>query len=168
MIYTIIPIENSHIKPLAALEKQCFTSPWSVESIAEQLDNPLAHFLVTVAGKAVAGYIGTQEIAGECYITNIAVSPEYRRSGIAQAPPLTSGKRLSDAGFSKRRARLSRARRGGRANPIGSANERALAPVRIATALRSDRHGPVQASTSMPAACSCVPLSGFQPQVREL
>jgi len=85
MIYTIIPIENSHIKPLAALEKQCFTSPWSVESIADQLVNPLAHFLVAAAGSAVAGYIGTQEIAGECYITNIAVSPEYRRSGIAQA-----------------------------------------------------------------------------------
>lgn len=85
MIYSIIPMDNTHIEPLAALEKQCFSSPWSRQSIAEELDNQCAHFLVAVTGSAVAGYIGTQEIAGECYITNIAVHPEYRRSGIAQA-----------------------------------------------------------------------------------
>ena len=85
MIYSIIPMDSSHIDTLAALEEQCFTSPWSRQSIAEELDNPCAHFLVAVTGSAVAGYIGTQEIAGECYITNIAVHPEYRRSGIAQA-----------------------------------------------------------------------------------
>ena len=85
MIYTIIPMNSSHIGTLAVLEKQCFSSPWSAQSIAEELENPLAHFLVAMAGKSVAGYIGTQEIAGECYITNIAVFPEYRRSGAARA-----------------------------------------------------------------------------------
>lgn len=85
MQYTIVPMDKTHIETVAALEQRCFSAPWSAQSFAEELNNPLAHFLVAAAGGAVAGYIGTQEIAGECYITNIAVHPEYRRLGIAQA-----------------------------------------------------------------------------------
>lgn len=78
-------MDQTHIEAVAALEKMCFSVPWSVQSIMQEMDNPLAHFLAAVAGGTVAGYIGTHEIAGECYITNIAVDPGCRRSGIAQA-----------------------------------------------------------------------------------
>lgn len=83
--YTVVPMDKTHLEAVAALERQCFSAPWSAQSLAEELDNPLAHFLVAVAGGKTAGYIGAQEIAGECYITNLAVFPEYRRLGIAQA-----------------------------------------------------------------------------------
>lgn len=85
MEYSIVPMDSSHIDMLASLEKQCFSSPWSVTSLAEELENPVAYFLVALFGDEAVGYIGVQEIVGECYITSIAVALEYRRNGIAQA-----------------------------------------------------------------------------------
>jgi len=85
MNFTIIPMNSSHIPALAQLEKLCFSAPWSESGLIEELDNPLSHFLTAVAENEPAGYIGVQEVAGEGYITNIAVLPEYRRQGIARA-----------------------------------------------------------------------------------
>lgn len=65
-----------------SLEKECFSSPWSLESIEEELGNPQAHFLVAETDGAVAGYIGVQEICGEAYITNVAVTESKRNLGI--------------------------------------------------------------------------------------
>ena len=58
--------------------------PWSEKSLREELDNDQAHFLCAVADGCVAGYIGVQEIVGEAYITNVAVSEKFRRRGIAE------------------------------------------------------------------------------------
>ncbi len=85
MNITIIPMNTAHIPALTQMEKCCFSTPWSENSLWEELQNPLAHFLVAMVGGSTVGYIGTQEVAGECYITNIAVLPEQRRQGIAQA-----------------------------------------------------------------------------------
>ncbi len=70
-----------HIEGIAEIEKECFSSPWTYEGIEEELGNPNAHFLTALCGKPV-GYIGAHEIAGEAYIANIAVLPQYRRMGI--------------------------------------------------------------------------------------
>ncbi len=53
--------------------------------LAEELENQCAAFLVAedgVSGK-VLGYAGLLVMADEGYITNVAVFPEYRRSGVA-------------------------------------------------------------------------------------
>lgn len=83
--YQIVKMEKVHIAEIAELEKICFSSPWSQNALAEELLNEQSHFLAAVANEKVLGYIGVQEIVGEAYITNIAVFPEYRRRGIAQA-----------------------------------------------------------------------------------
>ena len=44
--------------------------------------NPWA--FIILADGCVAGYIGVQEIVGEAYITNVAVSEKFRRRGIAE------------------------------------------------------------------------------------
>ena len=67
------------------LEKLCFSRPWSRRMLAEELENQCAAFLVAedgVSGK-VLGYAGLLVMADEGYITNVAVFPEYRRSGVA-------------------------------------------------------------------------------------
>ena len=74
-----------HIPALTALEAVCFAAPWTAEGFAEELQNPLAHFLVAEDGGSVCGYIGVQEICGEGYIANVAVFPQYRRQGTASA-----------------------------------------------------------------------------------
>ena len=53
--------------------------------LAEELENQCAAFLVAedADSGAVLGYAGLLVVAGEGYITNVAVFPEYRRSGIA-------------------------------------------------------------------------------------
>ncbi len=74
---------EEYINGVASLERECFSRPWSEKSLREELDNTQAHFLCAVVGGCVVGYIGVQEIAGEAYITNVAVSEKFRRRGIA-------------------------------------------------------------------------------------
>ena len=38
----IIPMNESHVAQIAALEKQCFSDPWSENNVASELENPLS------------------------------------------------------------------------------------------------------------------------------
>ena len=51
-----------HVAQIAALEKICFSDPWSERSIASEMDNKLAFWLVATDGETVAGYIGSQTV----------------------------------------------------------------------------------------------------------
>ena len=80
----IVPMNADHLDEVAELERICFSTPWSRNMLAEELDNALSAFLVALdeSGKVV-GYAGVQVVLDEGYITNIAVRPECRRQGIA-------------------------------------------------------------------------------------
>lgn len=81
----IVNMQAKHIEDLAAIEKLCFSKPWSYESLAEELSNPLAVlFVAEIDGKTVA-YAGMHHIIDEGYITNIAVHPDSRGQGVATA-----------------------------------------------------------------------------------
>ncbi len=81
---TIVPMAKDHISALAELESLCFSDPWSESALREELDNPCARFLVAVEGGNAVGYLGCHHIAGEAFITNVAVHPDHRRRGIAR------------------------------------------------------------------------------------
>ena len=81
----IVRMEDCHVAQIAALERQCFSSPWSEASVSSELNNPLALWLVALDGETVAGYIGSQTVAGESDMMNVAVDPQYRRQGIGRA-----------------------------------------------------------------------------------
>ena len=78
-------MEEAHIPALAALEQVCFSDPWSADALREELDNPLAGFLVAAEDDRVLGYAGIHFVGDEGYITNVAVFPEARRAGCAKA-----------------------------------------------------------------------------------
>ena len=80
----IVPMNADHLDEVAELERICFSTPWSRNMLAEELDNACSAFLVAEddAGRVV-GYAGLQVILDEGYITNVAVRPECRRNGIA-------------------------------------------------------------------------------------
>ena len=73
-----------HVAQVAELEKLCFSAPWSENAVRGELTNPLSLWLVAVDGDTVVGYIGSQSVMGEADMMNVAVSPSYRRQGIAE------------------------------------------------------------------------------------
>ena len=80
----IVPMNADHLDEVAELERICFSTPWSRNMLAEELDNMLSAFLVALDDTdRVVGYAGVQVILDEGYITNIAVRPECRRQGVA-------------------------------------------------------------------------------------
>ena len=81
----IVTMNPGHVAPIAQLEKVCFSDPWSEKSIASELENELALWLVAEEDGQVCGYVGSQTVLGETDMMNVAVSPEFRRKGIAEA-----------------------------------------------------------------------------------
>lgn len=76
-------MKECHVPQIAALEQVCFSDPWSEKSIASELTNPLSVWVAAVDGNTLVGYVGSQAVLGEADMMNIAVSPVYRRQGIA-------------------------------------------------------------------------------------
>lgn len=81
----IRPMTAADVPSVAALEKLCFSDPWSVSSIASELDNPLSLWLVWEEDGAAAAYLGVQRVPPQADVMNVAVSPALRRRGIASA-----------------------------------------------------------------------------------
>ncbi len=82
--YKLVPMDRSHIKEIAQIERECFSDPWSEASLEEELYNPLASFIVAQRPDgAVLGYAGLHAVMDEGYIDNIAVREDYRGQGIA-------------------------------------------------------------------------------------
>ena len=80
----IVPMNADHLDELVELERICFSTPWSRNMLAEELDNACSAFLVAEdANGKVVGYAGLQVVLDEGYIANVAVFPEYRRQGVA-------------------------------------------------------------------------------------
>ena len=79
----ITQMNESHVLQIAELEKLCFNDPWSANSIASELDNRLAFWLVALENDQVIGYVGSQTVLGETDMMNIAIHPEHRNRGIA-------------------------------------------------------------------------------------
>lgn len=74
-----------HIDDIARLEKACFSSPWSEEGLKSELNNNFARFFVALLDGKIVGYIGSHNVLGEVYITNVAVFPNFRRNGVGKA-----------------------------------------------------------------------------------
>lgn len=79
-----IKMTQAHVAQVAQLEKLCFSLPWSENSVASELRNPLSLWIVAVEGETLAGYVGSQSVMGEADMMNLAVQPEYRRQGIGE------------------------------------------------------------------------------------
>ena len=79
----IVSMNESHVAQVAALEKVCFSMPWSENSIRSELTNPLSLWLVAEEDGVLLGYSGSQSVMDEADVMNVAVDPNRRREGIA-------------------------------------------------------------------------------------
>ena len=73
------------IDRLEELEKEWFSLPWTREQLISQLPDDMHVFLIAELGGMAVGYVGMMHVVDEGYISNVAVAPEYRRRGIADA-----------------------------------------------------------------------------------
>ena len=77
--------KNSDAEQIGEIEKNCFSQPWTVNQIKKEINNEKAIFIVASADDIICGYISGQLIIDEFYISNIAVSSDFRNLGIATA-----------------------------------------------------------------------------------
>ena len=86
MNYRLIPMTAEHVPQVAALERTCFSHPWTEDMLRQELWNDAA-VIVVAEGEdgTVLGYAGLQAVLDEGYIDNIAVHPDARRHGVASA-----------------------------------------------------------------------------------
>ena len=69
---------------VAAIEKACFSAPWSERQIEEEICKENALFFIAEADGAVCGYVSAEDISGECYMNNLAVSQPFRGHDIGR------------------------------------------------------------------------------------
>ena len=81
----IIDALPEHVRQIADMEIECFSSPWPEEVIGRKLTGDSNIMLAAVENGVVLGYIGMMYVIDEGYISNIAVSQQHRNKGVADA-----------------------------------------------------------------------------------
>ena len=86
MEYQIIPMDAALLPQAAALERACFSHPWTEKALAEDLDNELLTLLAAVGEDGtLLGYGEVRTVLDEGTLERIAVAPQFRRHGAAEA-----------------------------------------------------------------------------------
>lgn len=79
----ICPFTKDCIDDIFHITHLSFATAWSIDSINNELNNKLARYVVAKCDDKIIGYGGMWLIIDEAHITNIAVHPEFRRTGAA-------------------------------------------------------------------------------------
>ncbi|MBQ9914485.1 MAG: ribosomal protein S18-alanine N-acetyltransferase [Clostridia bacterium] len=80
----IQPMTAQDIPFIAALERECFSSPWTEKGLSDELTNENAVFFTAKRNGVPVGYMGMHCVLDECYVANVAVSTAERRQGIGR------------------------------------------------------------------------------------
>jgi [ribosomal protein S18]-alanine N-acetyltransferase len=82
------------LQRIVEIERLAFPTPWSLGSFKRELSLPFSRLLVAVPaedeGKPPLGFLCRWLVADECHVLNIAVHPDFRRSGIGTELLLTA------------------------------------------------------------------------------
>lgn len=73
------------VPQVAAIERLCFSAPWNENMIISSCESRLSCWLIAEIDGCVAGYVGSEAVLDSADMMNIAVAPEYRKRGIAEA-----------------------------------------------------------------------------------
>ena len=105
--WTIVPLtDRRDIDAVLAIEEASFTSPWTKEMYLAEFENRDVSFfyLAKTAPGDIVGFCSFWRLLDELHINNLAVLPQYRRTGAATA--LLSGVLTDGARLGARRATL--------------------------------------------------------------
>lgn len=79
----IVPLEEKWLDQMAQMETLCFSDPWNRQALAEELNSPLARYVLCAEGEKLLGYAGARMVLEECQVVNVATRPDCRRQGVA-------------------------------------------------------------------------------------
>ena len=97
---TIGLMTKSDIDQVHAIEKACFSVPWSRESfVLEVTENACARYLVLREDEQAVAYGGMWFVLDEGHITNIAVRPDRRRRGYGEMVTRAMIRLAADSGM---------------------------------------------------------------------
>ena len=84
--YTVRAARECDVPRMCALEKECFSSPWSAKAFEDTLAQSGAGFFVCEDdGGEILGYVGTLCVFDECSLLNVCVSNSHRKMGVGRA-----------------------------------------------------------------------------------
>lgn len=75
-------MEEGDLDGVMEVEAASFSVPWSKTAFQDELNNPLAFYLIALVNEKVIGYAGAWIIFDEAHITNVAVLPAWREMGV--------------------------------------------------------------------------------------
>lgn len=86
-VLKIFPMEKEHLDDVIVIEEKAYGEHhWSKESFFNELNNNLARYFCAFNSEGqLVGYCGCWQIMEEAHITNIAVSPDFRRKSVGEA-----------------------------------------------------------------------------------
>ena len=81
----VAPFKDEYIDSIYEIEVESFSIPWSKQDLyRDAVENNLSIYVVALCDNKPIGYAGMWHVVTEGHITNIAVTPEYRRAGVGQ------------------------------------------------------------------------------------
>ncbi|MBO6158993.1 MAG: tRNA (adenosine(37)-N6)-threonylcarbamoyltransferase complex dimerization subunit type 1 TsaB [Firmicutes bacterium] len=78
------PMKKEDIPSILAIEEENIGNGWSEESLAREMENDKAHYLVADLKGEVIGYAGYWQVLDEGHIMNISVRKDYRTLGLGR------------------------------------------------------------------------------------
>ncbi len=74
----------TNAEKIYSLEAECFSDPWSITSVENQLSSENTVWLILEEEGQTAGYALGSEVCGEAELYRIAVSERFRRKGYGE------------------------------------------------------------------------------------
>ena len=86
-VLKIVPMQKEHLDEVIKVEEKAYGEHhWSKESFFNELNNQLAKYFCAFNEQGeLVGYCGCWQILEEAHITNVAVSPDFRRKNVGEA-----------------------------------------------------------------------------------
>ena len=103
MEFSLRRAEEKDLNGITSLEEVCFKGedPWSYGAFYNEIvtNSDKTLYLAAETDGKIVGYMGVWKILDEGHITNVAVSPDYRRNHVGEALIREMIKRTSEEGI---------------------------------------------------------------------
>jgi ribosomal-protein-alanine N-acetyltransferase len=83
--WRMVPMTEDHIEAVVSIENASFACPWRQALFVEELrcQQALSYVVTPLHGSQVVAFICLRQIRNDLHMLKIAVSPAYRKRGIA-------------------------------------------------------------------------------------